>query len=160
MCNQERKGNQNQMVKETLYFDMDGTIANLYAVNGWLNDLEAHNTRPYEEAEVMHNMSALARHLNTIQRKGYSIGIISWLSKSGTESYNKAVEKAKRKWLKKHLKSVCFDEIHIVPYGTPKSTVAEHIGILFDDEERNRLEWTKGNAYAPEKIFEILKKIS
>jgi hypothetical protein len=34
------------------------------------------------------------------------------------------------------------------------------MGILFDDEERNRLAWTKGGAYAPEKIFEILKEIS
>jgi phosphoglycolate phosphatase-like HAD superfamily hydrolase len=144
----------------TIYFDMDGTIADLYGVEGWLDDLEAYRTRPYEEARVMHNMSALARALNTAQRKGARIGIISWLSKTATEDYNKAVEKAKRKWLKKHLKSVHFDEIHIVPYGTPKSSVANSMGILFDDEERNRLEWSKGNAYAPEKIFEILKKIS
>lgn len=146
--------------KLTLYFDLDGTIADLYGVSGWLDDLEAYNTRPYDEAKPMHNMSVLARKLNAVQREGVRIGIISWLSKSGTESYNRAVEKAKRKWLKKHLKSVRFDEIHIVPYGTPKSTVAENIGILFDDEERNRLEWYKGKAYAPEKIFEILKKIS
>jgi hypothetical protein len=144
----------------TIYFDMDGTIADLYAVDGWLADLEAHNTRPYAEARVMHNMSALARLLNKAQTNGIRIGVISWLSKSGTDSYNKAVAKVKRKWLKKHLKSVRFDEIYIVPYGTPKSTVARDVGILFDDEKRNRLEWTKGSAYAPEKIFEILKKLS
>ena len=148
------------MVKETLYFDMDGTIADLYAVDGWLNDLEAHRTRPYEEARVMHNMSVLARLLNKAQNNGYRIAVISWLSKSGTDSYNKAVAKVKRKWLKKHLKSVHFDEIHIVPYGTPKSTVALNMGILFDDELRNRTEWSKGEAFPPEKIFEILKKIS
>ena len=148
------------MIKGTLYFDMDGTIADLYAVDGWLNDLEAHRTRPYEEARVMHNMSVLARLLNRAQSNGYRIAVISWLSKSGTPDYNRKVAKVKRKWLKKHLKSVHFDEIHIVEYGTPKSTVALNMGILFDDEERNRLEWNKGNAYAPEKIFEILKKIS
>lgn len=148
------------MVKETLYFDMDGTIADLYAVDGWLNDLESHRTRPYEEARVMHNMSVLARLLNKAQSNGYRIAVISWLSKSGTPDYNRKVEKVKRKWLKKHLKSVQFDEIHIVTYGTPKSTVACNIGILFDDEERNRLKWSKGSAYPPEKIFEVLKKIS
>ena len=148
------------MVKETLYLDMDGTIADLYAVDGWLNDLEAHRIRPYEKAKVMHNMSTLARALNTAQRKGVRIGIISWLSKTATEDYDKAVEKAKRRWLKKHLKSVHFDEIHIVPYGTPKSSVAKSKGILFDDEERNRLEWNKGNAYAPDEIFKILKNFS
>ena len=144
----------------TIYFDMDGTIADLYGVEGWLADLEARRTRPYDEAKCMHNMSALAKRLNNLQKQGYRIGVISWLSKTATDDYNKAVAKAKRKWLKKHLKSVNFDEVHIVPYGTPKSTVANGFGILFDDEERNRLEWNKGDAYAPEKIFEILQKIS
>ena len=144
----------------TIYLDLDGTVADLYGVDGWLADLEAKRTRPYDEAKPMHNMSALARALNKAQRNGIQIGVISWLSKNATEDYNKAVTRAKRKWLKKHLKSVNFDEVHIVPYGTPKSTVAENIGILFDDEERNRLEWNKGDAFPPEKIFEILKKIS
>lgn len=144
----------------TIYFDLDGTVADLYGVDGWLADLEAKRTRPYDEAKPMHNMSQLARALNKAQKNGIQIGVISWLSKTATEDYNKAVIKAKRKWLKKHLKSVRFDEIHIVEYGTPKSTVALDMGILFDDEERNRLEWSKGNAYAPEQIFEILKKIS
>lgn len=144
---------------KAIYFDMDGTIADLYGVDGWLADLEAYNPRPYEEAKVMHNMSALAKAIHKAQRKGVRVGIISWLSKSGTESYNKIVEKAKRKWLKKHLKSVQFDEIVIVPYGTPKSACASMDGILFDDELRNRIEWG-ANAYPPEKIFEILKKIS
>ena len=144
----------------TIYLDLDGTVADLYGVEGWLDDLEAKRTRPYDEAKPMHNMSALARALNKAQKNGIQIGVISWLSKTATEDYNKAVTKAKRKWLKKHLKSVNFDEIHIVEYGTPKSTVAKNIGILFDDEERNRLEWNKGDAFPPEKIFEILKKIS
>lgn len=144
---------------KTLYFDMDGTIADLYGVDGWLDDLESFRTRPYEKAKVMHNMRVLARRLNIAQRNGYRIAIISWLSKSGTQSYNEAVKKAKLKWLKKHLKSVKFDEIHLIPYGTPKSSVALTMGILFDDEERNRLEWSKGKAYPPKNIMEILKNL-
>lgn len=142
-----------------LYLDMDGTIANLYAVNGWLENLQTYNPKPYIEAKPMQNMSRLARKLNKAQRKGVKIGIISWLSKSATDEYKEAVTKAKRKWLKKHLKSVNFDEIIIVPYGTPKSSVASGEGVLFDDEECNRLEWNKGEAFPPEKIFEVLEKI-
>lgn len=142
---------------KAIYFDMDGTIADLYGVEGWLADLEANRVRPYEEARVMHNMSALAKAIHKAQRKGVRVGIISWLSKSGTESYNKAVEKAKRKWLKKHLKSVIFDEIHIVPYGTPKSQVASNIGILFDDEMNNRLEWAQMRI-PPKKSLRFFKK--
>jgi phosphoglycolate phosphatase-like HAD superfamily hydrolase len=145
------------MVK-AIYFDMDGTIADLYAVEGWLADLEAYRTRPYAKAKVMHNMNALAKLIHKAQRNGVKVGVISWLSKTATADYNKAVTRAKLKWLKEHLGSVQFDEIHIVPYGTPKSTVALNKGILFDDEERNRKEW-KGKAYPPEMIFQILKTI-
>lgn len=144
---------------QTIYLDMDGTIADLYGVNGWKADLDALNERPYAIAEPMHNMSALARALNRAQKQGYRIGIISWLSKSGTEDYNKKVAKVKREWLHKHLRSVQFDEIHLVPFGTPKSSLARPTDILFDDNEGVRNEW-KGSAYEPKKIFEILKNFS
>ena len=66
---------------KTIWFDMDGTLGNLYAVEGWLSMLRAHDPTPYAEAEVMLNMNLLARYLNRLQRAGYQIGIISWLSK-------------------------------------------------------------------------------
>ena len=147
------------MVK-AIYFDMDGTLADLYAVDGWLADLEAHQVRPYAEAKVMHNMSALARAIHKAQASGIKVGIISWLSKTATAEYDKAVTDAKLQWLRAHLKSVTFDEVHIVRYGTPKSTLVSAGSILFDDEERNRLAWDKGCAYEPHEIFKILKKIS
>ena len=65
--------------------------------------------------------------------------------------------KAKKEWLKRHLASVKFDEIHIVKYGTPKQTFAKtENDILFDDEEKNRNDWT-GKAFDVNEIIEILK---
>lgn len=133
---------------------MDGTIADLYGVDNWLSDLISYNPRPYEVAKPLINMNVLARILNKLQRKGYTINVISWLSKNSTADYDKAVTKAKKKWLATHLKSVNFDNIYIVPYGTPKHTIAS--GILFDDEEPNRTKWGKG-AYGVDDIIGILK---
>ena len=127
------------MTEKIINFDMDGTIADLYGVDGWLNDLINGDTRPYDIAKPLVNMSALARRLNTLQRKGYIINIISWTSKSGTAEYNERVKVAKLNWLAKHLKSVKFNNVYIVPYGTPKHEISS--GILFDDEEHNRNEW-------------------
>lgn len=141
------------MNKTTIYFDMDGTIADLYGQEGWLADLIASKPDPYKNAKSMLNMSKLARRLNKLQRAGYKVGIISWLSKSGSAEYNEVVSLVKRQWLAKHLASVHFDEIHIVAYGTPKETLGK--GILFDDELKNRKGWGEG-AYLPEEIFEIL----
>ena len=146
-------------MKKTIWFDMDGTIANLYAVENWLSKLRDYDASPYADAEVMHNMSQLARLLNKVQAVGYGIGIISWLSKFPTPEYDEAVTQAKLGWLGQHLKSVHFDEIHIVSYGTPKSDfMYTDNDILFDDEEKNRTEWT-GEAHEPNEIIKTLKEL-
>ena len=141
----------------TIWFDMDGTIANLYGVDGWLDMLRAYDPKPYAEAEVMLNMSTLARYLHKVQEAGISIGIISWLSKCSIPSYDEAVEEAKLTWLKKHLPSVDWDFVYIVSYGTDKSSFMYTADdILFDDEERNREGWG-GEAFTPDEIMEVLK---
>ena len=144
---------------KAIYFDMDGTIADLYGVDNWLDYLIAEDAFPYETAEPLLRLSALARRLNSLQKNGYNLAIISWLSKSGTDKYNAEVEAVKRKWLAKHLPSVKWDAIHIVPYGTPKQDFCGNpLDILFDDEARNRENWT-GRAYDVNNIMEILKEI-
>ena len=140
-------------------FDMDGTIADLYSVENWLDYLIAEDVKPYAEAKVLLNMNTLARRLNALQCKGYEIVIISWLSKYGSDDYNAKVTKAKLNWLHKHLHSVAFDEINIVKYGTCKSQFATSSSdILFDDEEKNRADWT-GHAYDVNNILGVLKNL-
>ncbi len=140
----------------TIWFDMDGTIADLYGVDNWLDMLIAEDPTPYLTARPLVRLSSLACKLNTLQRKGYKIGVISWLSRSGSLSYNAVVTAAKYKWLADHLPSVNFDEIHIVPYGTPKAIFSSGSDVLFDDEEKNRNNWA-GAAYDVQNILEILK---
>lgn len=142
----------------TIYFDMDGTIADFYGVDGWLDYLIAGDATPYRVAKPLINLNSLARILNRLQNEGYKIGIISWLSKNGTPDYNKEVTVTKEKWLKKHLRSVNWDVIHIVEYGTPKYSFATENDILFDDELKNRQDWI-GTAFDVDRIIETLKGI-
>lgn len=145
---------------KAIYFDMDGTIANLYGVNNWLDMIIAKDETPYRIAEPMVRMNTLARVLNNLAHKGWTIGIVSWLAKNSNTEYDKMVTEAKINWLHTHLKSVHFEEIHIVPYGTPKHEVVNNPnGILFDDEEPNRTNW-KGIAYDVNEIIEVLKAIA
>ena len=143
-------------MKKEIWFDMDGTIADLYGVDGWLKMLIDSDPTPYEIARPLLRMTTLARLLNRLQREGWKIGIVSWLSKSGTETYNRAVTEAKREWLAKHLKSVRFDYVDILPYGTPKEIGRN--GFLFDDEEKNRKNW-QGIALDVNEILETLKTL-
>jgi hypothetical protein len=152
-------------MNKAIYFDMDGTLANLYGVDDWLEKLEGGDASPYKEAEVMLNMQALAHRLNRLQKHGYTIGVISWLSKSGTNTYNEQVAKVKTKWLEKHLGSVKFDEIHLVKFGRRKSKVAKvKDGILFDDNAKVRKEWIRHNpngwAFSEKEILAILDDLS
>ena len=146
-------------VETTIYFDMDGTLSDLYGVENWLNYLINLDALPYEVAKPLVRLNSLARILNRLQKQGYRIGIISWLAKNSNETYDEAVTEAKKKWLAKHLASVAFDEINIVKYGTPKQNFARtENDILFDDEFKNRKEWT-GKAFDVDSIIEILKGI-
>ena len=141
----------------TINFDMDGTIADLYGVENWLDYLIAENPFPYENACPLLRLSALARRLNALQKQGYELAIISWLSKNGSDAYNAIVAEVKKEWLKKHLPSVAWDKIIIVPYGTPKENFCNSpFDVLFDDEERNRTNWT-GKAFDVNNILEILR---
>ena len=145
-------------MKKAIWFDLDGTVADLYGVENWLDYLLASDTTPYIEAAPMLNMSLLARYLNKLQTQGWTIGVISWTTKNGTDLYNGEVALAKLAWLHKHLRSVAWDSINIVPYGTNKREVCGG-GILFDDEEGNRAIWGEG-AYEPYEIINILKGLS
>ena len=143
-------------MEKMIWLDMDGTFVDLYSVNGWLPMLIAEDVTPYLAARPMFNMSLLARLLNKAQRNGYRLGIISWTSKSGSEAYHEEVVDAKCEWLATHLRSVVFDRIDIVEYGTPKQNGRS--GILFDDEEQNRANWN-GKAYEPCDLIEFLKRL-
>lgn len=141
----------------TIWFDMDGTISNLYLVTNWNYMLRHENPKPYRIALPIGNMRMLARYLNILQKQGHKIGIISWLSRSSTVAYDRKVTAAKLNWLKQHLNSVHWDYIHIVEYGTNKREVCGD-GILFDDNEMIRADWG-GTAYEPAKIMEVLKAL-
>lgn len=145
---------------KAIYFDMDGTIANFYGVDGWLEYLMNEDITPYAKAIPLIRFCVLARVLNRLQRNGWHIGIVSWLSKNGSDDYNERVAETKVKWLKRHLPSVKWNEIVIVNYGTPKeSVVLNPNGILFDDEEQNRTNWI-GKAYDERNIMKVLKTIA
>lgn len=142
-----------------IWFDMDGTIADLYGVDNWLDKLIAEDATPYAEAKPIPNLSVLARFVNRLQKKGYEICIVSALAKNSTAEYDEKVKLAKTRWLKRHLKSVKFDLIKFVPYWFTKNNVNEGNDILFDDETRHLEKWT-GQAIPANEMMENLRKLA
>ena len=144
-------------------FDMDGTIADLYGVENWLEMLRAFDPTPYEIAEPMWDMAELADLLHQAQTIGIEIRIITWLSKESTTEYDDAVRVAKRNWLAEQ--GFPFDHFHGVRYGATKAdSVRRYLGegetaILIDDNAKVRQGWTMGDTIDPTAcdLVEILK---
>ena len=145
-------------MERKIWFDMDGTIADLYGVENWLEDLRAEIPRPYKVAKANVNLSLLARYLNKLRANGYKIGVISWTSMKSSREYKEEVAAAKIHWLINHLPSVWFDEVNIVPYGTEKNIFNKGRDLLFDDDIRVREKWT-GESYPPEQMFDVLHQM-
>lgn len=143
-----------------IWFDMDGTIADLYAVNGWLDDLIAENTRPYRDAEMLYNADDLNNIISALKRKGYNVGVVSWSSKKATPEYTNRITLEKMAWLKRN--NLNFDKVIVTSYGVRKADTCRSFGsgVLVDDEEQNRNAWDIGATIdATKNILDELKKL-
>lgn len=151
-------------MNKTLVFDMDGTIADLYGVEDWLNDLRAENPRPYTEAKPFYNMLVLNEILKAFKEIGWRIVVTTWLAKDSTKAYDALVREAKIEWLERY--DFPYDEIHLVKYGTTKANCTRRIGgfqVLVDDNEQVRKGWNLGatidaNENIIEALLELLEK--
>lgn len=132
-------------------FDMDGTIADLYAVPDWLEKLRAEDATPYRDAPPMWDMARLREALIALADDGWEIRVISWLAKDSTPAYKKAVRTAKREWLTRY--NFPANKVHLVAYGTTKANAIRNAGatpgILIDDNKKVRDGWSMGAAIDP-----------
>lgn len=148
-----------------IYFDMDGTIADLYGFNNWLDKLLQEDTTPYQQANPLYDLEKLNSLLNTLKTFGYKIGIITWGSKNASENYNKEVRKVKRQWIKEKIPTI--NEFHFQKYGTPKhkasyQNIRINQDILIDDNAEVRELWEQKGGLAIEPtddLFNILAQL-
>lgn len=147
----------------TITFDMDGTIADLYGIDGWLDKLMMEDVTPYEDAAPLVDMSELKNAIDYAKARGIKTEIVSWnCGGSPSKEYREQVAKAKREWLASY--GLDFNSISIVDHGTPKhEVVKDDNAVLFDDNESVRKSWEesgKGVAYDVDDIVETVYKLA
>jgi len=143
---------------KTIYFDMDGTIADLYNYEGWLEMLQAEDTTPYEKCAVISNVEELQQLFYNLLAAGYVLGVISWGAMGRSREYCRRTRKAKKAWCDKYFPQV-FSEFHVVKYGTPKHYVRKvKDSILVDDNADVRQAW-KGKTIDASDTQEMIKKL-
>lgn len=143
---------------QAIYWDMDGTIANLYGYKNWLEMLQAEDVTPYANCEPLVNMNELNNILCEFAANGITIGVISWGAMNCSNAYTRATKKAKIAWCEKYL--TCISEYHVVKYGTAKHTVAKiKDSILIDDNADVRNAWKNGATIDASNSKEMMKKL-
>lgn len=144
----------------TLVFDMDGTIADLYGVENWLEMLRAEDPTPYAAAAPIYDMIELIEIVHRLKENGWRIAITTWGAMNASEKYNAAVAKVKKSWLEKY--NFPFDFFFFQEYGTPKNSATQAIGgrqVLVDDNEQVRDNWTGETIDATQNILKELEKL-
>ena len=146
----------------TIYFDMDGTLAALFFIKGFSEALKAGDTTPYTIAKPLFDTDIMATVINALKAKGYDIGIISYVDDKNLETGTKA----KKDWLAHYFPYANPAKIHIVTKTTPKSAYCTKGDVLVDDAKANRDDWENVggitiNAYFKAKIsmIEALKSL-
>ena len=120
-----------------IYFDMDGTLFDLYNKPNWLEMLRDEiagafcGDIQYELREYWKNFRRIC---NALMEKGVQFGVISWLPPQCSEEYAEVCRREKLDWIYEHIPFAI--EKHIVPYGTIKQdTIEKHakVEVLIDD---------------------------
>lgn len=130
-------------MKQTVYLDMDGTIADLYNIKDWLPRLRASDKTIFLECKPIISETELFKHFPTDK---YDIRILSMTPLGATAEYCKNVEEQKNQWLDKYFPSLT-KRIYKA-YSHNKNLKNSANAVLVDDSEPIRSSW-KGIALNP-----------
>ena len=144
------------VTEKMMVFDMDGTLADLYGVKGWLQYLKDKNALPYAVAKPLVNMGSLRIMLRNLKICGWKIIVATWGPKMAEDNFLTEVGYVKKQWLDNY--GFPYDKFYCLPYGTTKNWVAKDetgLKIIFDDDSLVRQDWD-GIAIDPNAVNMIL----
>lgn len=138
---------------KTIWFDMDGTIYDLYKVPGWLEMLEGHRWKDafgqpdYARAHIDRINAAI----EALKQMGWKVGVLTWAPKGvgwNTRDLER-VHTVKWDWLMENVPALTSDDVAFacIPYGESKARFIidmEEVGdvnYLVDDNKEVRRDW-------------------
>lgn len=130
------------MRTKQLWFDMDGTVADLYGSEGWLDKLRAEEPGVYDDLRPLYDPEKLRAVCLTLMGQGWQLGIITWLGMGASDEYEERSTEEKKLWRDKYMPYIT--EFHAQRYGTPKQYAPARragIMILVDDNKDVREMW-------------------
>lgn len=136
------------MIKGYIWFDMDGTIYDLYKIPGWLDALRACEMGIFSCDDMARkSLPRIREAVRALVAEGWAVGVITW-APMGIEMDTPAFEdclEAKYQWLKRNFPEL-LERFYCVQYGDPKQDWVEDdsiLNILVDDNKLVREDWRK-----------------
>lgn len=144
-------------MKKTIWFDMDGTLYDLYKIPGWLKalldgDASIFNREGYARAHLTRIRSAII----ALIAEGWEVGILTWAPKDiswGDDELDRVAD-AKYQWIMDTMPELADVRFACIPYGESKAQFvidmgeAGDVNYLVDDNKEVRSDWrdhTGGN---------------
>lgn len=125
-------------MSKIVYFDMDGTIANLYAVENVFDRLDALDASVYSEALPINKYIGMLRGFKEL---GYKVIILSCLGMISEDKFDKDTIDYKNKWLDKYVGKEYIDDRIFIEYTKHKENYIKEGGILVDDDDKVLMNW-------------------
>lgn len=132
----------------TIWFDMDGTIAELYKVNGWLEMLRESDWRVYDKCLPRAHFDRINRAVEALTAHGWQVGVITWASKDvGWGVDCDRIGEIKFDWLCRFFPAIADGKFACIPYGESKAQYlldmeeAGEVNYLVDDNKEVREDW-------------------
>ena len=147
-----------------IYFDMDGTVADLYGEKNWLDNLRNEREGSFINLRPLVDMNELAMVCHQLMNLGYTFGVITWLPMGASYEFERVCEEEKRAWVEEFMPWV--SEFYAQSYGVPKQYAPSKRAaemILVDDNAEIRAMWNtevqRSSIDATQDIIKELKKL-
>ena len=133
--------------KINVYLDMDGTIADLYGQENWLEMLINEKDGAFINCEPLTTEKVLLALFPTDK---YTVKVLSMTPKNASKEYCEKVINEKNAWLDKYFPNIT--KRHYLPYGDNKNLKNSVNAILIDDNAKIRENY-KGLALNPADLW-------
>ena len=120
-----------------IYFDLDGTVYDLYNVENWLEKLRSEDASVFLEGDFIGDYNRFKTVCEKLVSVGVQFEVITWLPMQASEEYEIECTEVKREWVKKFMPFVT--EFTAQSYGIPKQNAikkrAKTMYLLDDNKE-------------------------
>ncbi len=132
---------------KALWFDMDGTIYNLYKIPAWLDALRNHEMDIFSADDMgRKSLPRIREAVRALIAEGWQVGVITWAPK-GVDFHSiefSECEMEKMSWLERNFPEIDLNNVVVAEYGMDKAELVEDptaLNILVDDNKLVREVW-------------------